>query len=155
MIFLFTVVIFFRTHIFDIVSVNGDSMKNSFLQGDMLLVKKYDIKDIEKYDVVVAKIKSQNVIKRVIGLPNETVYIDNGAVYINGEKIEGEFDFFTEYAGVASEPYKLGENEYFLMGDNRSGSADSREYGFVNFANIKGIVFYRIYPFSRIENYSR
>ena len=155
--FFFTAIIVFRFYVIDKVNVVGDSMKDTFLQGDSLLVRKYDVNNIKRFDVVIAKMNGQNVIKRVIGLPEETIYISEGRVYINDKEITGEFDFFTEDAGVADVPYQLEKDEYFLMGDNRSGSADSRLYGSVKLKDIKGIVVFRYYPFDRIQviNYGK
>jgi len=152
-ILLFIAVMLFRTFVFDVVTVSGSSMENSFYENDVLVIKR-STNDVERYDVVVAKMKMFTLIKRVIGLPGETVLIDDGKVYVNGEEITGDFAFFTEDAGIAGEPYTLGEDEYFLLGDNRGNSADSRAYGGVNIEKIKGMVVFRIYPFDafgRIE----
>lgn len=146
--FIFTLVTLFRECIFDVVSVTGNSMKDNFLQGDILIVEKYDTSNIQRFDVVIAKMKTQKIIKRVIGLPGETIQIKNGSVYINDERIKKEFDFYTKEAGIASEYFTLGKDEYFLLGDNRGESADSRECGAFRIKDIQGIVTLKIYPFS-------
>ena len=86
------------------------------------------------------------LIKRVIGLPGETISIVDGDVFVDGIALEGEYAFITADGGVASTPYTLGDDEYFLMGDNRSGSADSRMYGAFDDDSIKGVVTYRLFP---------
>ena len=143
LVFLFVAVAIFRSVAFDVVTVVGDSMNNTYFEDDLLIVKA-NTSEIEKNDVVVAKVEGQKIIKRVIAKPYDTVYINGGKVYVNGVKVEGEFDFPTEEAGVASESYTLAEDEYFLMGDNRNHSKDSRDFGGVNIKDIKGIVMLKI-----------
>ena len=149
LIFLFAAVMLVR--IFDVVTVAGHSMDDFLLQGDALIVRKFDVEKIERYDVVVAKVGNQKVIKRVIGLPGDSVQVVDGAVLINGEIVDEEFNFFTDYEGLAKEPFALGEDEYFLMGDNRSGSYDSRDFGAVNKGQLLGAAVMRILPLWRIE----
>ncbi|MCR4693841.1 MAG: signal peptidase I [Pseudobutyrivibrio sp.] len=144
--------------------VSGSSMEDTLSDGDNLIVDKisYRLGDPERFDVVVFPYKYEEdtyYIKRVIGLPGETVYIDgNGNIYINGEILEE--DFGTEVilsAGDASNEITLGTDEYFVLGDNRNNSTDSR---FSNVGNIKGddIVgraWLRVYPFNEfglVEN---
>lgn len=150
----FATVILFRTFVMERIIVNGNSMFPTLTDSDVCIAVKYDIEP-ERYDIVIAKIGGQTLIKRVIGLPGETLEVKNGTVYIDGNPIDAEFDFSTENGGILSEPYTLEENEYFLMGDNRTGSYDSRDFGSVKKENIKGIVICRIYPFWEIEIYSR
>ena len=149
LIFSFIAITFFRNCVFDIAMVSGNSMDDTFLDGDVLLVKA-DTSDIERFDVVTAEIPKQNIVKRVIGLPEETVHIVDGKVFINGEELCGEYAFLTENPGLVVEPYTLGGDEYFLMGDNRGHSYDSRGFGGVNIDQIKGIVVYRLFPFARM-----
>lgn len=143
LIFLFIVVTLFRNYAFDIVTVSGNSMNDFYFQGDVLIAKA-DTSDIERYDVVVAQVEGQKIIKRVIALPGETIHIQNGKVYINGEEVIGAFALNTDDAGIAKEPYILGKDEYFLMGDNRSQSYDSRNFGGVNIKEIKSVVMFKI-----------
>lgn len=145
LIFLFIAVMLIRIFIVDVVTVSGDSMVPSFVDGDILLLNKRDSL-IARYDVVVVRQKHQKIIKRVIGLPGETISIVDGDVFVDGIALEGEYAFITADGGVASTPYTLGDDEYFLMGDNRSGSADSRMYGAFDDDSIKGVVTYRLFP---------
>lgn len=139
--------------------VSGNSMSSTFKDGDVLLVEKFD-KSISRYDVVIIKTEQQglksSVIKRVIGLPNETIQIVDGYVYINGEKFEDDYIVTDrmEYAGIAENEIVLGPDEYFVLGDNRNASEDSRNewLGVIDSSQITGKPVFRIYPFNRIGN---
>ena len=144
----FVAILLLKFFVIDIVTVYGDSMNDSFLEDDIVIINCMT-QDIARFDVVVVKAERQIMIKRVIGLPNETIYVKDGKVYINGEAIVGEFDIFTEDGGIANEPYTLGEDEYFLMGDNRGVSYDSRGFGSVTIEQIRGVVTFRIFPFGK------
>lgn len=138
-------------------AVNGDSMQPTLHDGDHLFVDKitYRIKEPERFDVIVFPFHYQEetyYIKRIIGLPGETVQIDeNGVIYINGEVLKESFGkevINADKIGLAAEPIVLGEDEYFVLGDNRNDSFDSR-YGQVgNIARdeIIGRAWLRIWP---------
>lgn len=145
-VFLLVISLFVRVYVVELTTVVGDSMNDNFKQGDILMVKKFNTTEIERYDVVIVKVEGQNVIKRVIGLPGEEIYIADGSVFVNGRAVDGDYGFFTECAGVAEVPYLLDESEYFIMGDNRSGSYDSRDFGPVNHSQISGIAIMRLWP---------
>ena len=137
--------------------VSGTSMIPTLQDGDNLITDKisYRFRDPERYDIIVLRVESQheNFIKRVIGLPGETVQIVGGRVYINGELLESDVygNELMISAGRASQPITLGENEYFVLGDNRNGSADSRleEVGNVDKSRIIGRAFVWIWPLSQ------
>lgn len=133
------------------VSNAGDSMKPSLNNGDVVLVNRlvYDAVKPGRGDVIAFRPGgNENVhysIKRIVGLPGESVQIKDGAVYINDEKLEGElYAADIEYAGVAEEPVQLGKGEYFVMGDNQAGSDDSRmaDIGNVKREEIYGKVWF-------------
>ena len=145
-ILLFTAILLFKNFCFDVVTVSGDSMFDTLKNEEVLLVQMKN-ENLNRGDIVIAKVDKFKVVKRIIALPNETVQIVDGKVYIDGVLLEENYCDTTEFAGVVREPYRLSENEYFLMGDNRSGSEDSRVYGGVNIENIRGVAIYRIYPF--------
>ena len=144
--FLFVEFVGQRTH------VNGDSMNATLEDGDNLIVDKisYRFKNPERYDIIVFPYKYQEktyYIKRIIGLPGETVEIEDGVIYIDGEVLEESYGKeVMRSAGIASEPIELGEDEYFVLGDNRNNSEDSR---FANIGNVQkehiiGKVWFRI-----------
>ncbi len=116
--------------------VSGDSMNDTLTNGDSLWVDKisYRFSDPERFDIVIfpyGDVEDETYyIKRIIGLPGETVYIDeDGVIYIDDEPLEENYgkEVIEEgHRGVAAEPVTLGEDEYFVMGDNRNNSRDSR-----------------------------
>lgn len=149
--FLFVQYVGQRTH------VNGDSMNNTLENGDNLIVDKisYRFKDPERFDIIVFPYQYQEdtyYIKRIIGLPGETVQIEDGAIYIDGEVLEESYGKEVMYnAGIASQPIELGEDEYFVLGDNRNNSRDSRDpsVGTIPKDQIIGKAFIRIWPLNK------
>ena len=139
--------------------VEGASMENTLHNGDNLIVDKlsYRFHDPERFDIIVFPFQFQDntyYIKRIIGLPGETVQImDDGSIYINGEKLEENYGMEVikpETIGRAAEPIELGDDEYFVMGDNRNNSSDSRTdmVGNIKRGNIIGKAWLRIWPVS-------
>ena len=139
--------------------VEGASMENTLHNGDNLIVDKlsYRFHDPERFDIIVFPFQFQDntyYIKRIIGLPGETVQImDDGSLYINGEKLEENYGMEVikpETIGRAAEPIELGDDEYFVMGDNRNNSSDSRTdmVGNITRENIIGKAWLRIWPVS-------
>lgn len=138
------------------VKISGNSMTPGLENGDQVLINRMaaDIYAPGRFDVVAFKRDDERInVKRVIGLPGETVQIIGGFVYINGELLEAEHGLNqVSLAGVAENPIKLGNDEYFLLGDNRDSSEDSR---FLNIGNVKrgqilGKVWIRIFPIVKI-----
>lgn len=146
----FVVVCWFRGCVISRVVVDGDSMNPSFSDGDVLWARAFDIDELSRYQVVVADIDGKLVIKRVIALPGETLQIIDGFVYVDGAKLNDEYGYQTTLYGCAEREIILGDDEYFLMGDNRDNSRDSREWGAVNIENIEGVVVFRFFPFWKI-----
>lgn len=139
--------------------VSGHSMETTLSDGDNLIVDKltYHFKDPKRYDIIVFPFKyEENVfyIKRIIGLPGETVQVVNGYTYINGELLESDVygAEIMEDSGIAAEPKTLGEDEYFVLGDNRNHSSDSRDpsVGLLTRDDLLGKAWIRIYPFDKI-----
>lgn len=139
--------------------VDGSSMEPTLTNGDNLIVDKlsYRFRDPERFDIIVFPYKHKPktyYIKRIIGLPGETVQIDEqGNIYINGEILSESYGreiIRPENVGLAAEPIVLGEDEYFVMGDNRNNSTDSRfaQVGNIKREDIIGRAWVRIWPFS-------
>ena len=120
------------------VTVSGNSMQPVLKNGDVVLMNRlaYDFGSPDRMDLVVfSRGGGENNIKRVIGLPGETVQIEGGVIYIDGAALEAEDGLGqVELAGLARDPVTLGNDEYFLLGDNRESSEDSR---FSNVGNVK------------------
>lgn len=137
--------------------VNGASMNDTLQDGDNLIVDKlsYRFGDIERFDIVVFRYHNEKdilYIKRIIGLPGETVQIIGDDIYIDGELLEEDYGKEPMmYAGCAEEPIVLGDDEYFVLGDNRNDSSDSRDATVGNIQRewIVGRAFFRISPFSQ------
>ena len=138
--------------------VDGSSMNPLLADRDNLIVQKisYYFHEPERFDVIVFELKNEpgtHYIKRVIGLPGERVQIKEGRVYINGELLEDDTygNELMEKSYRASEEVVLGEDEYFVLGDNRNRSQDSRTVyvGNVNKKQILGKAWLRIWPFSK------
>ena len=139
--------------------VDGSSMENTLTNGDNLIVDKisYRFHERERFDIIVFPYQYKEdtyFIKRIIGMPGETVQItDKGEILINGEElVESYGREVIKDPGLASDPITLGEDEYFVMGDNRNYSKDSRfpDVGNIRRADIIGKAWLRIYPFDKI-----
>lgn len=136
--------------------VSGESMETTLSNGDHLIVDKisYRFRDPERYDIVVFPYRLEEntyYIKRIIGLPGETVQIVDGYVYINGIQLDEHYgNEIMEKPGIAAEPVTLGEDEYFVLGDNRNNSQDSRtaSVGVIHRDEILGRAWVRIWPLS-------
>jgi len=141
-------------------TVIGNSMENTLSANDQIIINKfiYRISEPKRFDVIVFKQSGKEHsfynIKRIIGLPGETVQIIDGAVYINGEKLEEiiEVEEIVNY-GLAAEEILLEENEYFVLGDNRNNSEDSRfaSIGNITKDEIIGKASLRLSPFNFIS----
>lgn len=140
------------------VQIAGQSMTPLLRSDDVVLMNRlaYDFGSPDRFDVVVFQRddKKSNV-KRVIGLPGEEIQIKGGFIYIDGKKLEAEDAELTQVAlaGLAEEPVRLGEDEYFLLGDNRESSEDSRfaNIGNVSKRQILGKVWIRISPLTDLQ----
>lgn len=149
---------FVYEYMFDSTKVVGDSMENTLKDEDTILINKlaYQWKNPKRFDVVVFPYRAEEgiyYIKRIIGLPGETVQIKNSSIYIDGQLLYEDYgkesmDEYTE--GIAKEEIRLGEDEYFVLGDNRNNSVDSRDesVGPVKQEDIVGKAIFRVYPLS-------
>ena len=138
--------------------VSGHSMEATLHDGDNLIVDKlsYRFRDPKRFEIIVFPYRHKEntyYIKRIIGLPGETVQVKDGYVYINGEKLDENYGLeVMEDAGIAAEPIELGEDEYFVLGDNRNHSSDSRDpsVGILHRDELIGRAWVRIWPLDSI-----
>lgn len=137
--------------------VSGHSMETTLSDGDNLIVDKisYRFRDPERFEIIVFPFQYEEhtyYIKRIIGLPGETVQVIDGYVYINGEVLDENYGLeVMDDPGIAADPITLGEDEYFVLGDNRNHSSDSRDpsVGVLHRDDIMGRAWIRIWPFDK------
>ncbi len=147
------------TYVGQRTKVSGSSMEPMLSDGDNLIVDKisYRFSEPERFDIIVFPFRyAENTyyIKRIIGMPGETVYIDEeGNIYINDELLEEAYgrEVIVD-PGRAYEPVTLGEDEYFVLGDNRNNSSDSRDpvVGNIHRDEFIGKAWMRIWPFNKM-----
>ena len=139
--------------------VDGSSMEASLHHGDNLIVDKisYRFRDPERYEIVIFPHmngdKKDFYIKRIIGLPGETIQIIDGYVYIDHVRLEEEYGLEPMLiAGIAKDEIVLGEDEYFVLGDNRNNSEDSRSanVGVLHREELQGRAWIRVWPLKSI-----
>lgn len=162
---LLVVVIVVLRNVMGTVLVKGSSMEPNFYHGDFVFINKLSTSfgTLKKGDIVICRLNDEkkNIIKRVIGLPGDVIDLrDNGdeedtiySLYINGELVkEGYIKAPMDTKGNIEYPYTVPENSYFVMGDNRNASSDSRRksVGAIPKENLMGKVVFRLYPFSSI-----
>ena len=146
------------TYVGQRTEVSGHSMEPTLQHGDNLIVDKisYRFREPERYEIIVFPYQYKEntyYIKRIIGLPGETVEIIEGSVYINGEKLKEDYTA-TEIndVGIVSEKITLGGDEYFVLGDDRDKSEDSRmaDVGNVKRSYIYGKAWFLLSPFDHM-----
>ena len=142
-----------KIYIFTPVKVDGDSMYPTLLDGEIMFLNEigYHLNGVERFDIVVVTKNNKRLIKRVIGLPGETVEYKDNILYINGEEVKEEFkhgktdDFKLEDIECEIIP----EGYYLVLGDNRENSLDSRKIGLVSKKEIKGKTDFVVFPFNK------
>lgn len=148
-------VILIRTYLVTPVIVSGDSMIPTLKDKQLLLLNKinYQLNDIERYDIVVIKIDKKEIVKRIIGLPGETIEYRNNILYINGHEEESNYKFDTDDFNLKSicNCDEIPEDKYLVLGDNRKVSADSRIIGLINKSDIEGNVNISLWPIKKIN----
>jgi signal peptidase I len=138
--------------VFQVSVVSGHSMDPSLEPGDRLVVDKlsHRWRRIRRFDVVVFECPTQrgvDYVKRVVGLPGEKVVLRGGELYVDGELVRQEFDHIDDLGSYPQ--VDVPEGEYFVLGDNRPRSKDSRSFGPVAKEYIRGVVRLRVYPLGR------
>ena len=148
-ILIITVIILIRTYIVTPIRVNGTSMYPALKQNEIMILNKIGLKSgIDRFDIVVVKTDNNRIIKRVIGLPGESVMYEEGKLYINGKCVEDSYSLSStkDFDNIV-----LKEDEYFVLGDNREVSKDSRMIGPVKKEQILGKTRLVIFPFTKIR----
>ncbi|MFD2761998.1 signal peptidase I [Lentibacillus juripiscarius] len=144
--------LFLRTFVFATSVVDGESMEPTLEDGETVLFNKftYLFNEPERGDIVIIKKPLKNYVKRVIGMPEETIAVKNGALYIDGKAYEQAFTSNERLQSTGRfGPIKIPENSYFVMGDNRAISKDSRNgLGFIRESEIIGKSEFVIFPFN-------
>ncbi|MES2623520.1 MAG: signal peptidase I [Patescibacteria group bacterium] len=147
-------IILFRVYVIEPHSVSGSSMDNTFHTNDYVLVDKlsYDFSEPKRGDVIVFNppIKDRTedrFIKRIIAIPGDSVNVSGAGTFVNGQKLNENYVVFPSNLTAST---TLSTDEYFVMGDNRSVSYDSRAWGVLNKEHIQGRVILRLYPFNQI-----
>ena len=147
------IIILLKMYVISPIRVNGTSMDPTLENGDIMILNKigYRITKIKRFDIVVIKYKDELLIKRVIGLPGEKIKYVNNTLYVNGKKLDEEFDktytynFSLKEIGSTTVP----DDSYFVLGDNREVSKDSRSIGFIDREDIVGKSSLTLFPFNR------
>lgn len=155
-IIIIVIVLLVKTFIVAPIRVNGDSMLDTLKNKDIMILNKlsYHFNKIKRFDIIVIKHKNDRLIKRVIGLPGEKIEYKDNILYVNGKKVLENFNhektanFNIDEIGSNIVP----DDMYFVLGDNRVNSLDSRVIGFIPRSKIEGKTKLTIFPFSRIGN---
>jgi len=155
-IIILVVVILIKSYVVTPIRVNGTSMSSTLENGEIMILNetKYYFNDVKRFDIVVVKQGKSKLIKRVIGLPGDTLKFENNILYINGEIVEEPYlreetlDF--SLAKFNYDNDVIPDKCYFVMGDNRDDSLDSRYFGCIEKKDILGSAKLVVYPFNKI-----
>lgn len=158
---IFLIVFAIKFFVLGLTAVSGHSMDHTLATGDIMLVNKLPQslnKGYKRGEIVIFHSPTEPwklYIKRVIGLPGDMVEIKDGSFYINDEKLEEDYldEGITTEATSETTGWFVGDDEYFLVGDNRVKSNDSRNFGPVSKDNFVGEAIMRIYPLNKIKTY--
>ena len=142
------VVLFIKIYVVSPIRVNGNSMYDTLHDKDIMILNEfiYYFNDIKRNDIVVVEEDNEYLIKRVIGLPGERIKCENGEIYINDEIYD---DKYSNSETSDFEEIKINNGEYFVLGDNRKVSLDSRTFGSYKKREIKGKATFTIFPLDR------
>ena len=144
------IVLIIKSNVAAPIRVNGRSMNNTLKDGDIMILNiiGYRTSSLKRFDIVVVDNGKDYLIKRVIGLPGEEIeYIDN-VLYVNGKVVKDKY----ANGNTGNFKTKVKNNSYFVLGDNREDSLDSRFYGSFNKKKILGKTNFTLFPFNRFGN---
>ena len=145
-----------KRYVFSPIRVNGTSMYPTLNDGDIMILNEigYYLHGVDRFDIVVIDAKGDKIIKRVIGMPGDFVEFKDNVLYINGEEIPEDFTHeITHNFSLSQLGYeKIPEDYYFVVGDNRGNSKDSRTIGLIHKKQIRGKTSFILYPFNKIGN---
>lgn len=148
-IIIFLTVVLVRTFFYTPIRVNGASMEPTLIDKEIMVLDKISpkITPLKRFEIIVLKTGNSYLIKRVIGLPGETIKYEDNKLYINGKEIKDPYvnNFSTDYPEK-----KIPQDEYFVLGDNRGYSKDSRMIGTIPKNEIIGKTSIIIFPFNKI-----
>ena len=144
------IVLIIKSNVVAPIRVNGRSMNNTLKDGDIMILNiiGYKTSNIKRFDIVVVDNGKDYLIKRVIGLPNEEIEYKDNKLYINGKLVKDK------YGNGNTKDFKVtvNNNSYYVLGDNREDSLDSRYYGSFNKKKILGKTNFTVFPFNRFGN---
>lgn len=153
---LIILIILVKLYIVTPVKVNGTSMIDTLHDNDIMILNKlsYKFSNIKRFDIVVIDDKEELIIKRVIGLPGEYIEYKNNKLYVNGKHIKEDFSHKNteDFSINELEATVIPDDCYFVLGDNRVNSKDSRIIGFIPKEQILGKTTLTIFPFNRLGN---
>lgn len=152
------VILFIIQYVFSVTKVVGNSMHPTLKDEELFILGKFNYRftDVKRGDIISLKYKdTKYLIKRVIGLPGDNVYIKNNTLYINNEKFKESYisknlkydDFYLKDLGYT----KIPQNMYLVLGDNRVDSLDSREIGLISKKDIIGKIIIRFWPINKFK----
>lgn len=152
------IILFLMIYVVSVTQVVGDSMNSTLIDGDVLILSKanYRFFDIERGDIIsLDYTDAQYLIKRVIGLPGETISIVDNQLYVNGEAYEEDYlDEGLEYPDFSLSDLGydvIPDDMYLVLGDNREDSLDSRKIGLISKDSVNGKVVLRIWPINKVS----
>ena len=140
------VVVAIRAFIATPVRVDGASMNPTLEDGEILILKKYD-RSLERFDIVVLDYNGEKLVKRVIGLPGEKIAYKDNKLYVDGKRVKEPFEH--EVTDDFELEEQIPEGYYFVLGDNRINSTDSRMIGAISKEQIQGTTNFSIFPFDQ------
>ncbi len=141
-----------RTFVFSLFFVDGNSMNNTLIHNEVMFSTKYDylLNDPARFDVVICRYpgRKENFVKRVVGIPGDTIAVRDGYLYVNAEQVQEAY--ITHRPNYEISDYTVGEGEYFVLGDNRANSNDSHVIGPIKREAIVAHVRSVLFPLDKI-----